>query len=61
MLFALLEGTNWLDSLKHREILDVCDQLELDRYAQKIETENALTKRLIEYRRFQQSNKMSMP
>ncbi len=60
MLFALLEGTNWLDSLKHREILDVCDQLELDQYAQKIETENALTKRLIEYRQFQQSNVLSM-
>lgn len=61
ILFALLEGTNWLDSLKHREILDICDQLEFDRYAQKIETENALTKRLIEYRQFQQANVLSMP
>jgi len=56
MLFAILEGTQWLDELKHREILDICDQLNLDHYENRIETENALTKRLIEYRQFQKSN-----
>lgn len=56
MLFALLEGTQWLDELKHREILDICDRLNLDHYENRIETENALTKRLIEYRQFQKSN-----
>ena len=61
MLFALLEGTNWLDELKHREILDVCDQLGLDKYEARIESENALTKRLIEYREFQKFNQKSMP
>jgi hypothetical protein len=30
MLFALLEGTGWLDDLKHREILDICDELGLE-------------------------------
>jgi hypothetical protein len=61
MLFAILEGTFWLDNLKHREILDICDRLELDRYGNRIETENALTKRLIEYRDFQKLNQKSMP
>jgi hypothetical protein len=56
MLFAILESTQWLDELKHREILDICDQLNLDHYGNRIETENALTKRLIEYRQFQKSN-----
>lgn len=61
ILFALLESTHWLDDLKHREILDLCDQLGLDNYEQRIETENALTKRLIEYRKFQKSSLKSMP
>jgi hypothetical protein len=56
MLFAILESTQWLDELKHREILDICDRLNLDDYENRIETENALTKRLIEYRQFQKSN-----
>jgi len=61
MLFAILEGTYWLDDLKHREILDICDQLRLDRYGSRIETENALTKQLGRYRDFQEFNVMSMP
>ena len=56
MLFAILESTHWLDELKHREILDICDQVNLDHYENRIETENALTKRLCEYRQFQKSN-----
>ena len=61
MLFALLEGSNWLDNLTHPEILNICDELELDRYGCRIESENALTKRLRDYRRFQKFNAMSMP
>lgn len=61
MLFALLEGTKWLNDLKHRQILDICDQLNLDRYEHRIETENALSKRLIEYRKLQTFNNKSMP
>jgi hypothetical protein len=56
MLFALLDGCQWLDDLKNREILDLCDELGLDRYENRIETENALTKRLIEYRKLQKSS-----
>lgn len=57
LLFAILEGMNWLDDLNHRELLDICDQLGLDNYENRIETENALTKRLIEYRKFQKTQK----
>jgi hypothetical protein len=61
VLFALLESTHWLNELKHREILDICDALGLGELENRIETENALTKRLIEYRQFQEFNQMSMP
>lgn len=37
MVFALLETVNWLDDLKHGEILDICDQANLDRYQSRIE------------------------
>jgi len=60
MLFALLEDTYWLDDLKHREILEICDELQLDRYGNRIESENALTKALRGYRKFQEFNRMSM-
>ena len=56
MRFSLLDSCQWLDVLKHREILDICDRLKLDHYENRIETENALTKRLIEYRKFQKFN-----
>jgi hypothetical protein len=61
LLFAILEGTHWLADLKHREILDICEHVGLDRYGILIETENALTKRLNDYRDFQKSNQKSMP
>ncbi len=61
VLFAILEGTHWLDQLKHREILDVCDRLNLDRYENRIETEKAIGDRLRDYRKFQNANKMSTP
>jgi hypothetical protein len=60
MLFGILDKYLWLDDLKHREILDICDKAELDRYQNRIETENALTKRLVEYRKWQKLNGVSM-
>lgn len=53
IVFALLETVNWLGDLKHEEILDICDQANLDRYQNRIEDVGYLTKRLIEYRRNQ--------
>ncbi|WP_446808371.1 hypothetical protein ACH50O_13825 [Methylomonas sp. 2BW1-5-20] len=59
MLFTILESMRWLDDLKHREILDICDQLGLERYENRIETEKALGDRLRDYRDFQIMNRMS--
>lgn len=61
MLFSILECTQWLDELKHREILDICDRLNLDRYENRIETEKAVGDRLRDYRKFQRMHQLSTP
>lgn len=53
LLFAILESMNWLDDLPHKEILDICEKAGLDRWQNRIEDVNYLTKRLREYRRSQ--------
>ena len=50
MLFGILESVGWLDDLTHDEILDICDEARLDRYQNRIEDVNCITKRLSEYR-----------
>lgn len=60
MLFGLLESINWLDDLLHEEILDLCDEIGLDRFQNRIEDVNYLTKRLVEYRHFQKTGGVSM-
>lgn len=55
IVFALLETLNWLDDLKHEEILNICDQAGLDRYQNRIEDVMYLTKRLNDYRQYQKS------
>ena len=61
MLFAILDATKWLEKLKRSELLDICDEVGLDRYGNKIETEDALSKQLRRYWKFQKFNGMSMP
>ncbi|HLP98000.1 MAG TPA: hypothetical protein VK149_06110 [Sideroxyarcus sp.] len=53
MLFSTLDMLHWLDEFTASEILDICDEAKLDRFQNRIEDENYLTKRRIEYRRFQ--------
>lgn len=60
MLFGILESIHWLDDLSHEEILDICDEIGLDRYQNRIEDTNYLTKRLINYRNWQKSGGVSM-
>lgn len=60
MMFGCLEATQWLDELLHKEILDFCDDAKLDRYQNRIEDVTFITKRLIEYRRWQKSGGLSM-
>lgn len=60
IVFSMLQSLQWLDDLKHREILDICDAAKLDRWPNRIEDENAITKALIKYRRYQKTGGVSM-
>lgn len=60
MLFGALEAAQWLDDLKHNELLDLCDSAKLDRFQNRIEDVNYLTKRLIEYQRWKKTGGLSM-
>lgn len=60
LVFALLEMFDFLGSMKHSEILDLCDEVGLNRYQNRIEDENALTKCLLRYRRYQKTGGVSM-
>jgi len=60
MLFGALEATGWLESIKHHEMLNLCDSAGLDRFQNRIEDVNYLTKRFLEYRRWQQTGGVSM-
>lgn len=60
MLFGVLDSFQWLDDLKHKEILNICDDAGLDRYQNRIEDVGYLTKRLSEYRRYQKTGGLSM-
>lgn len=60
MLFGILESIQWLDDLSHNDILDICDEIGLDRYQNRIEDTNYVTKRLLEYRQFQKTGGVSM-
>lgn len=53
MVFAALDSFGWLDDFSASEILDICDEAGLDRFQNRIEEENFVVKRRIEYRRFQ--------
>ena len=60
MGFALLQDLRVLDELKHREILDIFDESGINLAKERIEDEQYLTKRLIEFRRFQKTGVVSM-
>ncbi len=52
-LFATLDLFGWLNDFTAPEILDMCDEAGLDRYQNRIEDENYLIKRRLEYRKKQ--------
>lgn len=60
MLFGILELVGWLDDLQHSEILDLCDEIGLDRFQNRIEDVGYVTKRLQDYREFQKTGGVSM-
>lgn len=60
IIFAMLESLSWLDDFTHTEILDICDAAGLDRWQNRIEDVNAVTKQLARYRRYQKTGGVSM-
>lgn len=52
MAFAFLDMVGLLDTLKHQEILDLCDESGIGGYANRIEDVKHLSKRLADFRRF---------
>lgn len=61
MLFGILESFQWLDRLKHKEILDICEIAQLHKHQNRIEDVTYISKRLKDYRYWQRSNQKSMP
>lgn len=60
LAFAFMDESGYLDgSLKHREILDMCEEAGVGGYKNRIEDVGYLSKRLREYRKFQIFNQMS--
>ena len=53
MAFAFLDMVGLLNTLKHQEILDICDGAGIGGYENRIEDVKNLTKRLAEFRAFQ--------
>lgn len=53
LLFAVLDSFGGLEKFSAPEILDMCDEARLDRYQNRIEDENYLIKRRLEYRKKQ--------
>jgi hypothetical protein len=53
LAFAFLDQVGLLDTMKHREILDLCNEAGLDAHANRIDDVKNLSKRLTEYRGFQ--------
>lgn len=59
-LFHTLESVGWLHELTDEELLDICDDAGLDRWQNRIEDVNYLTKRRLEYLRWQKTGGVSM-
>ncbi|HUX80431.1 MAG TPA: hypothetical protein VMW10_11925 [Alphaproteobacteria bacterium] len=60
LTFAFLDECGYLDgSLKHREILDICEEAGVGGHLNRIEDVGSLSKRLREYREFQKINQRS--
>lgn len=60
LTFAILDESGLLDgSLKHREILDICEKAGVGGYKNRIEDVGYLTKRLDEYREYQNISQRS--
>jgi hypothetical protein len=61
LTFSMLDLTGHLDKLKHREILDICHEIGMDAWRNRIEDVKNLSKRIDEYRKFQKRGGMYTP
>lgn len=59
--FSMLEQSGWINSLKYREILDICDAAGVGGYENRIQSEKHLGNRLREYREFQKRGIVTTP
>jgi hypothetical protein len=59
ILFGILESFQWLENLGPTEILDLCEKANLDAYQNRIGDADYVSKRLKEYRRWQNSQRLS--
>jgi hypothetical protein len=61
LTFSFLELTGHLNELKHREILEICDEVGVGGWDNRIQEVKHLTRRLDEYRKFQNRGRMNTP
>lgn len=61
LTLSVLDSTGFLNELKHREILDVCDEVGVDGWANRIQDVKYLSKRILEYRQFQKNSIVPTP
>lgn len=59
--FSILDQTGLLNTLRHREILDVCDEIGIGGFESRIQSEKHLGDRLREYREFQRRGIVTTP
>ncbi len=61
LTLSLLDQVGWLDAMPHGEILKICDEVGINSYENRIESEQALTKRIKQYREFQKRGLVTTP
>lgn len=61
LAFAITEQAGWLDALSYRELLEICDEVGVGGYENRIQSEKHLGNRLREYREFQKRGVVTTP
>ncbi len=61
LTLSTLDATGWLEQLKHREILAICDEVGVGGLENRIQEVKYLSKRIKEYRQFQKRGIVSTP
>lgn len=61
LAFSTLDAAGWLDQLKYREILAICDEVGVGGWGNRIQDVKYLSKRIQEYRQFQKRGIVSTP